>query len=302
MELRQLAYFVAVAEEAHFTRAAERLAIAQPAVSQQIRRLEAELGERVFWRDRRSVTLTPAGAALLPHARAALARARLGREAVSAQRGLLSGPLALGLVHPLPGRRIVRAIGAFAREHPGIELSLTEGETDALLAGLETGALHAAFIGLGPGSEPPPDLAAKLVAREPTVLAVAPDHPLADRETVPLGELRDEPFVTLTHAGRLRHVLETMCAQAGFTPRIAAETSDLAVMVMLAAEGVGVALLPRSGLDGADGVVPLDVTDPSIDRRIMLVWRADYVPPAARAFLEDAAWGVPAPSAAAPRR
>ena len=104
MELRQLAYFVAVAEEAHFTRAAERLRIAQPAVSQQIRRLEAELGERVFLRDRRSVTLTPAGEALLPHARAALAQVEHGRESVAALRGLITGPLAVGLVHPLPGR------------------------------------------------------------------------------------------------------------------------------------------------------------------------------------------------------
>ena len=117
------------------------------------------------------------------------------------------------------------------------------------------------------------------------MLAVHPEHPLAQRESVRVGALRDEPFVTLTHASRLRHVLEAICAQAGFTPRIAAETTDLAVMVMLAAEGVGVALLPRSGLDGAEGVVPLDVTHPSVDRRIVLVWRADYVPPAARAFL-----------------
>jgi DNA-binding transcriptional LysR family regulator len=201
-------------------------------------------------------------------------------------RGLLAGPLAIGLVHPLPGRRIVRAIGAFAREHPAIELSLLEGETDALLEALASGALHCAFIGLGPGTEPPPELEAQVVAREPAVLAVARDHALAELETVRLGALRDEPFVTLTHASRLRDVLEAMCAQAGFTPRIAAETTDLAVMVMLAAEGVGVALLPRSGLDGAEGVVPLDLTDPSVDRRVVLVWRADYVPPAARAFLE----------------
>jgi DNA-binding transcriptional LysR family regulator len=286
VELRQLAYFVAVAEEAHFTRAAERLQIAQPAVSQQIQRLEAELGERLFLRDRRSVTLTPAGAALLPHARAALVQVQHGREAIAAQRGLLGGPLAVGLVQPLPGRRIVRTIGAFARQHPAIELSLREGETDALLEALASGALHCAFIGLGPGSEPPPELQARVIAREPAVLAVACDHSLAARETIRVRELRAEPFVTLTPASRLRHVLEAMCAQAGFAPRIAAETTDLAVMVLLVAEGVGVALLPRSGLDGAEAVVALDLPDATVDRRIVLVWRADYVPPAARAFLE----------------
>ena len=93
MELRQLAYFVAVVDEAHFTRAAERLRIAQPAVSQQIRRLETELGERLLHRDRRTVALTAAGEALLPHARAALAQVEHGRQAVAALRGLVTGQL-----------------------------------------------------------------------------------------------------------------------------------------------------------------------------------------------------------------
>jgi DNA-binding transcriptional LysR family regulator len=286
VELRQLAYFVAVADEAHFTRAAERLRIAQPAVSQQIRRLEAELGEQVFLRDRRSVRLTPAGEALLPHARAALAQVEHGRESIAALRGLLTGPLAIGLVHPLPGRRIVRAIGAFARRNPSVSLSLKEGETDALLAAVAGGELHCAFIGLGPGTEPPGEFASQVVAREPAVLAVHAEHALAARDAVPLAELRDEPFVCLTHASRLRHVLEGACQAAGFAPRIVVETTDLAVMVMLAAEGVGIALLPRSGLDGAEGVVALDVLGPPVDRRIALVWRADYVPPAARAFID----------------
>src|SRR4051794_10966591 len=288
MELRQLAYFVAVADEAHFTRAAERLRIAQPAVSQQIRRLEAELGEQVFLRDRRSVRLTPAGEALLPHARAALAQVEHGRESIAALRGLLTGPLAIGLVHPLPGRRIVRAIGAFARHHPSVSLSLREGETDALLSAVAGGTLHCAFIGLGPGTEPPENFASAVVAREPAVLAVHPGHDLAARDAVELHALREERFVTLTHASRLRHVLDAACQEAGFAPRIAVETTDLAVMVMLAAEGVGVALLPRSGLDGAEGVVGLAVRGPRVDRRIVLVWRADYVPPAARAFLDSA--------------
>jgi DNA-binding transcriptional LysR family regulator len=118
MELRQLAYFVAVVDEAHFTRAAERLRIAQPAVSQQIRRLEAELGERLLHRDRRRVALTSAGEALLPYARAALAQAEHGRQAVAALRGLVTGQLRVGLVMPLPDRRIVRTIGAFGRKYP----------------------------------------------------------------------------------------------------------------------------------------------------------------------------------------
>jgi DNA-binding transcriptional LysR family regulator len=285
MELRQLAYFVAVVDEAHFTRAAERLRIAQPAVSQQIRRLEAELGERLLHRDRRAVTLTSAGEALLPYARAALAQVEHGRQAVVALRGLVTGQLRVGLVMPLPGRRVVRAIGAFGRKYPGIELTLVEDETDALLDGLATGDLPTAFLGLGPGQEPPASLQAIVVAREPAVLAVHPGHPLAVRRSVRLTALRDEPVVTLTRASRLRTVLETGCRQAGFAPRIVAETSDLNVMIQLVAEGIGVALIPRSGLEQSGDVVTIAVTHPVIERRIVLAWRPGATSPAARAFI-----------------
>ena len=115
MELRQLAYFVAIAEERNFTRAAERIPIAQPSISQQIRRLEAELGERLLLRDRRGIRLTPAGQALLPHARTTLQDAEGGREAVAALSGLLTGRLTVGLVHPLPDRRFLHLLGAFHR-------------------------------------------------------------------------------------------------------------------------------------------------------------------------------------------
>ena len=285
MELRQLAYFVAVVEAAHFTRAAEQLRIAQPAVSQQIRRLEAELGERLLYRDRRTVALTSAGEALLPHARAALAQVEHGRQAVAALRGLVTGQLRVGLVMPLPDRRVVRAIGAFGRTYPGIELTLVEDETDALLGGLAAGDLHTAFLGLGPGQDPPAGLQGIVVAREPAVLAVHPQHPLAARRSVRLSALRDEPVVTLTRASRLRTVLETECRQAGFAPRIVAETSDLNVMVQLVAEGIGVALMPRSGGEEASDVAMITVTHPVIDRRIILVWRPGATSPAARAFI-----------------
>src|SRR5215469_3474963 len=184
MELRQLAYFVAVAEERNFTRAAERIPIAQPSISQQIRRLEAELGEHLFLRGRRGARLTPAGQALLPHARTALQAASGGREAVAALTGLLTGRLAVGLVHPLP---------------------------DALLAALAAGQLHAALIGQGPYDRPPPDVESLPVAREPVVVAVHPAHPLAGRGQIPLRALREEPMVTLTQASKLRSTLETAC-------------------------------------------------------------------------------------------
>lgn len=284
MELRQLEYFVAVAEEAHFTRAAQRLSIAQPAVSQQIRRLENELGETLFLRDR-AVTLTQAGAALLPHARAALAQVAHGREAITALRGLLVGHLRVGLVQPLPDRRVVRAIGQFQRQHPAIEVTVTEDQTDALIEATLAGSLTAAFIGLGADQAPPPELESALVAREPGVLALYPEHRLAARGSVRVSELRDEPIVTLTRASRLRTVVEAVCRQAGFVPRIVAQTSDLNVMLALVAEQVGVAMLPRSGLEGAAGVAAIDLTHPRIERRIVLVSRADHTPPAARAFL-----------------
>jgi DNA-binding transcriptional LysR family regulator len=285
MELRQLAYFVAVAEERSFTRAAERIPIAQPAISQQIRRLESELGERLFVRDRRGVSLTAAGEVLLPKARATLAAAQDGREAVSALRGLLTGRLVLGLVHPLPDRRVPRLLGAFHRAHPAVELTLIEDQTDALLAALGAGELHAALIGMGRYDRPPRGLQSLLVAREPVVVAVHSQHRLAGRDPIPLRALRDEPIVTLTRASKLRSTLETACHGAGFVPRIVAESSDLAVVVELAAEQLGVAVLPRSALDGAADVIQLGLTQPRLERRILLAWQPATGAPAGRAFV-----------------
>lgn len=301
MELRQLAYFVAVAEERNFTRAAQRIPIAQPAISQQIRRLESELGEPLFVRDRRAIRLTPAGEALLPHARAMLADAAHAREAVVALSGLLTGRLAFGFVQPLPDQRLPGLLGAFHQEHPGIELRLIEDETDALLAALATGQLDAALIGLGRYDRPPPDLESLLVAQEPVVVAVHPHHPLAGRRLIPLHALRDEPMITLTSASKQRSTLETACRAVGFAPRVVAETSDLGVVIELAARQIGVAVLPKSALAGAAKVSQLSLTRPKLDRRILLVWRPSNSPPAARAFLTLARHHLAGPEATTPR-
>jgi DNA-binding transcriptional LysR family regulator len=298
MELRQLAYFLAIVEERNFTRAAQRIPIAQPAISQQIGRLESELSQKLFIRSRRGIRLTPAGEALLPHARAMLAGAKHAREAVAALRGLLTGHLAFGFVQPLPDRRLLGLLGTFHREHPGIELRLIEDETDALLTALATGELDAALIGLGRYDRPPPDMESLLIAREPVVVAVHPEHPLAGRSSIALHALRDTPMVTLTSASKQRSNLEAACRAAGFPPRIVAETSDLGVTIELIHEQIGVAVLPQSALQGAVNVTQLSLTRPRLDRRILLVWHPSNSTPAARALLTLARHHLAAPETA----
>jgi DNA-binding transcriptional LysR family regulator len=285
MELRQLAYFLAIAEERNFTRAAQRIPIAQPAISQQIQRLESELGESLFVRDRRGITLTAAGEALLPHARAILASAEQAREGITALSGLRTGRLAIGFVLPLPDPRLPGLVGAFHRHYPGIELRLMEDETDALVAALTTGQLDAALIGLGRYDRPPPEMDSVLVAREPVVVAVHPQHPLAGRGSVPLHALRTEPMIAFTSASKQRTTLEAACHTAGFTPRIVAETSDPGVIIQLIQEQIGVAVLPKSALADTVRLAQVNLTRPKLERRIVLVWQPTGCPPAARAFV-----------------
>jgi DNA-binding transcriptional LysR family regulator len=285
MELRQLGYFLAIAEERNFTRAAQRIPIAQPAISQQIRRLESELGEELFLRDRRGIRLTAAGEALLPHARAMLADAENARTAMTALRGLHTGRLAFGFVLPLPGQHLAGLLGEFHRRYPGIELSLLEDETDALLAALTTGQLDAALIGLGRYDRPPPDVESATIVREPVVVAVHPQHPLADQGSIPLHALRSEPMIAFTAASKQRTTLEAACQAAGFAPRIVAETSDLGVIIRLIHQQLGVAVLPESALADTTTLTRLQLSRPRLHRRILLVWRTAGTAPAARAFL-----------------
>jgi DNA-binding transcriptional LysR family regulator len=292
MDLRQLSYFVAVAEDEQFTRAANRVAVAQPAVSAQIRRLERELGEVLFHRDRRGATLTIAGAALLPHARAALAAAERGRDTIASLRGLLHGQLRIGVAGPVD-HRFAETLGDFHRAHPAIQIVVTNHHNEPLLNAVAGGDIDAAIVGMG--VQPlPPELDARVVAIEPLVLGVGRAHPLSDRKTITLGELRDQPMITLIHGSGLRTVLENACRDAGFTPRITAETGDLGSLVELAAEGLGIAIVPRSALDRADMTL-VRITRPLLERRTALAWNRATISPAARAFLNLAHRRFPDP-------
>src|SRR5919198_977290 len=147
MEMRQLEYVVAVAEEGTFTRAAARVHVAQPAISQQIAQLERELGERLFDRAERRVRLTPAGEAFLPHARATLAAVRAGRDAVGEIRGVLAGPLAIGTI-PSPPVNLVERLARFRERHDRITVLLRTGSPEHLVADVLSGVLDVALIGV----------------------------------------------------------------------------------------------------------------------------------------------------------
>jgi DNA-binding transcriptional LysR family regulator len=284
MELRQLSYFVAVAEEGQFTRAAERVLVAQPAVSAQIRRLERELGERLFHRDPRAVRLTVAGEALLPHARASLAAAERGRDAIASLHGLLHGRLRVAVAGPVD-HRFAESLGDFRRAHPGVDITFTEQHNEPLLEAVAHGEVDVAIVGLG--AHPlPPGVCTRVIATEPLVVAVGRDDSLAARTTVTLGQLREQPMISLVRGSGLRAVLENACRDAGFDPRVTAETGDLGSLVELAAEGLGVAILPRSAAAVAD-VAVLRLTRPRLQRRTALAWH-ESVSPAGRTFLAHA--------------
>lgn len=287
MELRQLEYFVAVAEERSFTRAAERMHVAQPGVSAQIRRLERELGQELLDRSGRSVRLTEAGAAVLPHARAALAAVAGARLAVDELTGLLRGRVAVGTVTShgvdMPG-----LLARFNRDHPGVEITLTTAVTAALLDDLHTGRLDAAIVSIG--DTPPPGVDVHVVDDQPIVAAVAHGHELAGRTVLPLDALRGRPLISLPPGTGLRARLDEACAATGFTPRVAFEAADPETLARLAAHGLGVAILPGAFAESRAATLrTIRIDPPALRGRLALAWRAGGPSgPAARALIARA--------------
>jgi Transcriptional regulator len=296
MELRQLEYFVAVAEEGGFTRAAERVHVAQPGVSAQIRRLERELGVELLDRTGRSVRLTEAGAAVLPYARAALAAVAGARLAADELTGLLRGRVAVGTVTS-HGVDMAGLLAAFHRDHPGVEITLTTANTDRLLDDLRTGRLDAAIVSIGAAA--PPGLAIHVVDDQPIVAAVAHDHELAVQRVISLATLRDRPLISLPPGTGLRARLDEACAAAGFTPRVVFEAADPETLARLAEHRLGVAILPGAFAESRAATLrAVRIDPPALRGRLALAWRAEGpVSPAARALIARAREMTPAPAA-----
>src|ERR1700743_2251844 len=245
MELRHLRYFVAVAEELHFTRAALRLNMAQPPLSQQIRALETELGVQLFARTRRSVALTDAGQALLERAREMLAAAQaLPQELQRVARGEV-GLLRIGFSSTPPLTKVLRDVVAdHRRSHPDVALNLREMHSQLQFESLRRGELDVGLVRYNEGT--PEGIRLQLLRNDPLRLVVPAGHRFARRRSVAIAECRDEAFIGFpgdagTGTGPL---LKRLAAQAGFTPRIAQEAREATHQLGLVAAGLGIAVLP----------------------------------------------------------
>ena len=283
---------VAVAEEASFTRAAARTHVTQPGISAQVRRLEEELGERLFDRSGRTVAVTAAGEAVLPFARAALSAVASARQAVEDLSGLVRGQVSVGMVTACPVELMPAAVAGFHREHADVEISLVEDGSDDLLAGVAAGRIDLALVGLA-DDDPAAGIAVQVIADEPLHAAVAPGHELASRSSVPVRALAEHDLIALPRGTGGRTALETACARAGVAPRIVIEASDPRVLAAMAQRGLGVAVLPDSGWEDLT-LVP--IVRPELRSRLALAWRdAGPASPAARtliAFAREALAGT----------
>ena len=288
---RDLRYFLAVAEELHFTRAAERLYVSQPALSKQIRLLERNLGAALFVRDRREVRLTRVGEALLPHARRVLAAWDEARTALETAKAAESARLVIGM-STSPGRGgLLPAIRSrFTAARPEATVRLRQVSWDDPTAGLADGDTDVAFVWL-----PLPEATSgerydwTVVAEEPRLLALADTHPLAARPHIDFTDLLDEPFLALPpSAGRLRDHWLALDERGGRPPRIGAEIASTEETYEALAAGLGVCLVATGNarLITLGGVItrPVHGISPS---RYALAWRReDGARPLVRAYAE----------------
>jgi len=247
MELRHLRYFLAVAEEGNFTRAAARLGIGQPPLSQQIRDLETEIGAMLFHRVPHGAELTAAGTAFLPEAKASLAAAEKARLAAqSANRGE-TGRLSLGFTASSAFNPIVSTtIRRFQARWPDVQLSLTEMNTLGLMQKLERGELDATFF--RPGLDDPDGVRLKRLPDEPMVVALPASHALAKHKTLPLALLAKEPFILFPRLVGLSLYDDVVraCREAGFELTVAQEAPQISSVVNLVAADLGVSIVPAS--------------------------------------------------------
>lgn len=287
MDLRQLRYLVALAEELNFTRAAAAEHVAQPALSQQIRRLEEEVGVGLVERTTRKVALTEAGELLAVRARRILAELAIAREELEALRGVDVGHVTIGAIHTMGPIDLSLALAAFHEAHPGVALTVREQHSEECAEQLRADELDLAFLSVTERVESH-ELALHQLISEELMVLLPRRHALAGRARVRMAELAQEDFISFRQGARLRELLFAAGRDAQFEPRVTLESNEAQRIRALVSRGLGVAILPRSDAMVPDtDIVAAPIVEPLLRRDITLAWRAGRrQSPATAAFLE----------------
>lgn len=269
MELRQLRYFLALAEHRHFGRAAEALHITQPSLSQQIKALEADLDTILFDRSQRHVELTPDGAVLLPYAQRIVGLAEDVRAELADQKDLNRGHIRLGATPTLGGYLLPKLLWQFHQRFPGLDLTITEDGSDRLAQQLDEGQLDLALLVEGPKVE---NMAFEFLLQERIFVGLPQEHPLSKRKSVALIELKDDRFILCREGYHLRSLTIEACQSLGFSPRVTVSGTDVDTALRFVQAGIGVTLIPEFVAESAQGVATPLLENPSLHRNVGVAW------------------------------
>ncbi|MFI6048653.1 LysR family transcriptional regulator [Streptomyces violascens] len=286
MQFQQLLYFVAVAETRHFTRAAERVHVSQPSLSQQIKALENELGAELFSRARGNIALTDAGEALLPLARRILADADTARIEVQELAQLRRGRVRLGATPSLCTGLLPDVLRAFHDRHRGIQLLIEEGGSHDLVRELARGALDLALIVLPLPTGSPALTTIELLQEDLVVVSSAAEAPPGSGSSVRVADLRDAPLVMFRHGYDLRELTVAACRAEGFEPAFTVEGGEMDAVLGFVRAGLGAAVVPSMVAARARDLRVTPLARPGLRRTIALAHRSDVDPPRAARELQ----------------
>ncbi|MGG4394519.1 LysR family transcriptional regulator [Paenibacillus thiaminolyticus] len=275
MELRQLLYFVKVAQKEHVTQAAEELHVAQSAVSRQIHQLEEELGVKLFLQKGRNLQLTPVGQLFCSRAEAVLKDLERAVQEVQEFMHPELGEVRIGFPHSLGIHLIPKLVAEFRKRHPNVKFRFKQGMYPSLIRDIVSGEVDLAFI--SPYPKDSDMVTGEIVLNEELLAILPPNHPLAREETISLKQLKEEMFVMFSPGYSLRPIVWDACMKAGFTPHIGFEGEETETIRGLVAAGMGVSLLPDMALQHTSELQParVRVIDPVVTRSIGLIRRID---------------------------
>src|SRR5580658_783761 len=266
MEFHQLRYVCAVAETGNFSRAAERCKIAQPSLSQQVLKLERDLGAKLLDRLGRSIRLTEAGRVFIPHARAILEQMEMARSSVADKDADLRGSVAVGVIPTVAPYLMPNYTAVFAKKYPDAKLRIVEETTSTLVEGLRDLSIDVAILALPLRHK---DLELFPIRTEPLFAALSKDHPRASAESLALKDLRGESFVMLRDGHCFRDLSIGACTHARITPNIAFESGQFSSLLGMVAAGVGVSLIPEMAIDRNIGCHYVRISDAQATRTIV---------------------------------